>query len=69
MKAVWIILAAAAALLAVFFALRSDYDKAFIAAAAGAACWFLNYRVQMKEFVRSNEPEPEEEPTETDDEE
>ena len=67
MKFVWIILAAIGGVLAIVFVLKSDYDKAFIAAAAGAACWFLNYRVQMRELVKSNEPGKEQ--IETDDEE
>ena len=51
MKAFWIILAAAAGLIAVFFAFHGDYDKAFVTAAAGAVCWFLNYRRQLREAV------------------
>jgi hypothetical protein len=47
-KKFWLIMAAAGGLLAVFFALREDFDKAFVAAAAGAVCWFLNYRQQLK---------------------
>jgi hypothetical protein len=36
--------------------LRTDYEKAFIAAALGAVSWMLSYRVQMREKVRANEP-------------
>lgn len=49
MKQVWIIIAAALALVALVLVLNGAYDKAFIAAAAGAVGWFLSYRVQMKE--------------------
>ena len=69
MKLVWIVLAAVGAILAVVFVFRNDYDKAFIAAAAGAVCWFLNYRVQMKELVVSNDREKAEEVIDSDDEE
>ncbi len=69
MKLVWIILAALGAILAVVFVLKGDYDKAFIAAAAGAVCWFLNYRVQVRELVRSNEQAGTEKEIETNDEE
>lgn len=69
MKVVWIILAAVGAILAVVFVFRNDYDKAFIAAAAGAVCWFLNYRVQLKELVVSNDREKAEEVIDSDDEE
>ncbi len=67
MKIVWIILAAIGAVLAIVFVMKGDYEKAFLAAAAGAVCWFLSYRVQMKEIVQSNESANEQ--TENDDEE
>ena len=51
MKTFWIILAAACGLLAVYFVIVSDFEKAFVAAAAGAACWFLNYRQHIKESL------------------
>ncbi|HKU74792.1 MAG TPA: hypothetical protein VJR02_12850 [Pyrinomonadaceae bacterium] len=57
MKAVWMILAAAGGVLAAVFVFRGDFEKAFVAAAAGAVCWFLNYRVQLKERVASRSEE------------
>jgi hypothetical protein len=57
----WIILAAAAGVIAVTFAIRDDYDKAFIAAAAGAVCWFLNYRQQLRQRIASRKAETREE--------
>lgn len=48
MKRVWLILAAVGGALAVYFTIRNDFEKAFIAAAAGAVCWFLNYRQHLK---------------------
>lgn len=51
MKAFWIILAAAGGLIAAFFVFRGDYEKAFVAVAAGAVCWFLNYRRQLRENI------------------
>jgi hypothetical protein len=50
-KTFWIIIAAVCGALAVFFAFRNDYEKAFVAAAGGAVCWFLNYRQQLRETL------------------
>lgn len=55
MKALLIILAGACGLLAVFFVLGNDYDKAFVAAAAGAVCWLLNYRQQLRASLREED--------------
>ena len=59
------ILAAAGGMLAVFFVIMNDFEKAFVAAAAGAVCWFLNYRQQLKASMPneddSNEKESDEE--------
>ena len=60
MKTVWIILAATGGVLAALFVFRGDFEKAFVAAAAGAICWFLNYRVQLKERLASRTEEDEE---------
>ena len=60
MKTVWIILAATGGVLAAVFVFRGDFEKAFVAAAAGAICWFLNYRVQLKERLASRTEEDEE---------
>jgi hypothetical protein len=54
------ILAAAGVVLAAMFVFRGDYDKAFVAAAAGAVCWFLNYRVQLKARLATRNEENEE---------
>lgn len=54
------ILSAAGGILAVVFVFRGDFEKAFVAAAAGAVCWFLNYRVQLKERLASRNEEDEE---------
>ena len=54
------ILAGAGGLLAVYFVLRNDYDKAFVAAAAGAVCWLLNYRQQLRASMPKEEEEQEE---------
>ena len=64
MKTFWIILASVCGLLAVYFVFTENYDNAFVAAAAGAVCWFLNYRQQ----IRASMPK-EEEDDEPDDEE
>jgi hypothetical protein len=54
-KKFWIILAAALGVLAIYFVIVADYEKAFVAAAAGAVCWFLNYRQQIKESLRKED--------------
>jgi len=52
-------MAAVGGLLAVFFVFREDFDKAFIAAAGGAVCWFLNYRQQIREKLPKEEDDQE----------
>lgn len=54
-------MAAAGGLMAVFFVFREDFDKAFVAAAAGAVCWFLNYRQQLREKLPKEEDDQEQE--------
>lgn len=49
MKMFWMIAAALCAGTAVFFAVRGEYDNAFIAAVFGAVAWILNYRTQLRE--------------------
>lgn len=64
MKTVWMMLAATGGVLAAVFVFRGDFEKAFVAAAGGAVCWFLNYRVQLKERLASrNEENDEDEET------
>jgi hypothetical protein len=53
-------LAAVGGVLAAVFVFRGEYEKAFVAAAGGAVCWFLNYRVQRKERLASRNEEDEE---------
>ena len=60
MKLVWMTLAAAGGVLAAAFVFRGDYEKAFVAAAGGAVCWFLNYRVQLKQRLASRNEENDE---------
>jgi len=60
MKAVWIILAGVGGLLAVYFVVQEDYEKAFIAAAAGAVCWVLNYRQHLRASMPAEEEQNEE---------
>ena len=56
------ILAAIGGVLAVVFVLRGQYENAFVAAAGGAVCWILNYRMQLKARLASrNEDEENEE--------
>jgi len=49
------ILAAAGGVVALILVLRDNYDKAFVAAAAGAVCWFLSYRQQVRATVASED--------------
>lgn len=51
MKTFWLILAGVCGATALFFVLRDEFDRAFIAAAAGAVAWFLNYRVQLRQSL------------------
>jgi hypothetical protein len=51
------IMAAAGGLLAAYFVFREDFDKAFVAAAGGAVCWFLNYRQQIRDKLPKDEVE------------
>ena len=53
-------MAGACVVVAVFFVFRDDYDKAFVAAAAGAVCWFLNYRQQLRASLPKENLEDEE---------
>lgn len=62
------VLAAAGGVIAAVFLFRADYDKAFVAAAAGAVCWFLNYRQQLKAKLNSRNESIEEEDDEADEE-
>lgn len=55
MKTFWLIAAAVGGLLALFFAYKGDYDKAFVAAAIGAVAWFLNYRAQLKQKLKHDD--------------
>ena len=53
-------MAAAGGVLAAVFVFREDFDKAFVAAAGGAVCWFLNYRQQIREKLPKEEDEKQE---------
>jgi len=46
--------------LAIYFVVRENYENAFVAAAAGAVCWLLNYRQQLREWVRKDDVQKEE---------
>ena len=60
MKTLWLILAGVGGVLAAVFVFRGDYEKAFVAAAAGAVCWFLNYRQQLRATLPSDDDENQE---------
>ena len=48
-------MAGAGGVIAAILVFRGDYDKAFVAAAGGAVCWFLNYRQQLRETLAKEE--------------
>ena len=54
------ILAGVGGVLAAVFVFRGDYEKAFVAAAAGAVCWILNYRQQIKATLPNEDEENQE---------
>jgi hypothetical protein len=54
------ILAGVGGVLAVVFVSRGDYEKAFVAAAAGAVCWILNYSWQLRQSLATIDEEDEE---------
>ncbi|MEN3326867.1 MAG: hypothetical protein V7638_1674 [Acidobacteriota bacterium] len=54
------ILAAVGGVSAVVFVFVGDYEKAFVAAAAGAVCWILNYRQQLRATLPSEDEETQE---------
>lgn len=54
------ILAGACGVLAIYFVVRENYENAFVAAAAGAVCWLLNYRQQLRDWVRKEDEQKEE---------
>jgi hypothetical protein len=56
-KIFWKILAAVFAAIAVYFVVAGNYERAFVSAAAGACCWLLSYRTQLKEKLNADETE------------
>ncbi len=57
MKVFWLIVAAGCGVTAAYFAFKGDFEKAFVAAAAGAVAWFLNYRAILKSRMNDEEEE------------
>ena len=55
MKTFWIVVSALCGAAAVFFVVREDYEKMFIAATVGAVAWFLSYRVRLREKLDEDE--------------
>ena len=60
MKTFWMIMAAAGGVVAIMLVFLQDYEKAFVAAAAGAVCWFLSYRQQVRATLPGERQEDEE---------
>ena len=62
MKTFWIAVSALCGATAVFFVVRDDFEKMFIAAVLGAVAWFLSYRARLSETLRDrNEMDREDE--------
>jgi len=59
-KTLWMILAGVGGVTAAVFVFRGDFEKAFVAAAAGAVCWFLNYRQQLRATLPGDDEENQE---------
>jgi len=59
-KTLWMILAGVGGVAAAVFVFRGDFEKTFVAAAAGAVCWFLNYRQQLRATLPSDDEENQE---------
>jgi hypothetical protein len=56
-KTVWLIVVGACGVAAAYFALKSDFEKVFVAAAIGAIAWFLNYRAVLKSQLNDDDDE------------
>jgi hypothetical protein len=54
------IMAAAGGVVAIILVFLENYDKAFVAAAAGAVCWFLSYRQQVRATLASEDEQRQE---------
>ena len=52
MKTFWIVVSALCGATAVFFVVRDDFEKMFIAAVLGAVAWFLSYRARLSQTLR-----------------
>lgn len=59
MKLFWIALAGICIVAAALLLASSKPDAAFVVATIGALCWFLNYRIQLKEITRAADIERE----------
>lgn len=61
MKLLWITLSVVSVVAAALLLARGNLDAAFVVATIGAVCWFLNYRIQLKEVTRPADLERERE--------
>ena len=59
MRTFWIVVSAVCGAAAVYFVVRQDYEKMFIAAVVGAVAWFLSYRVQLREKLDEDDTDQE----------
>jgi hypothetical protein len=62
------IMSAVGGVVAVVLVLKENYEGAFVAAAAGAVCWFLSYRQQVRATLASEEEQRYEDDEESDEE-
>lgn len=59
MRTFWIVVSALCGATAVYFVVREDYEKMFIAAVVGAVAWFLSYRVKLREKLDEDDTDQE----------
>ena len=57
MKLLWIIVACACVIVAIYMAVSGRLEAAFVIAAIGVVAWFLNYRMQMTKVIAAAELE------------
>ena len=55
------VLAGVGGMVAVYFVFQGDYENAFVAAALGGVCWFLNYRVHLRDALAREDEQDEDE--------
>ena len=55
MKTFWMIMSGVGGVVAFVLVVQENYEKAFVAGATGAVCWFLSYRQQVRARLESED--------------